>query len=276
MAQWARRLGLMPVVAVGLLLVCTVTAVPDATHAAQRLRITILYDNTAFDVRLEADWGFSALIEYGEHTILFDTGNDGPRLLANAERLGVDLSTIEAIVLSHIHGDHVNGLYSVLRTGISPTTYVPYTFPHMFKSYARSKTEVVEVSDAVEIYPGIHLTGVLSGPPDEQALVVETGEGIVVVTGCSHPGIVRIVRRAKTLIDGDVALVMGGFHLMSHSEDEVQQVIEELRALGVRRICPTHCTGEEAIAQFAEAFGADYVQGGVGRVIIFESTPGPD
>jgi len=272
MAQWARRLRLMTVVAAGLLLVCTATAAPDATDAAQRLRITILYDNTAFDARLEADWGFSALIEYGEHTILFDTGNDGPRLLANAERLGVDLSTIEAIVLSHIHGDHVNGLYSVLRIGISPPTYVPYTFPYMFKSYARSMTEVVEVSDRMELFPGVFLTGVLSGPPYEQAVVVETAAGLVVITGCGHPGIVRIVRRAKSLADGDVALVVGGLHLMFHNEEEIRAIIDELRKLGVRQICPTHCTGEEAIAQFAEAFGADYVQGGVGRVITIEGS----
>jgi len=238
-----------------------------AVDAAADLTLTILFDNTVYDERLEADWGFAALVEYGEHTILFDTGNSGSILLANMGTLGVDPETIEIIVLSHIHGDHVNGLFALLDAGISPTVYVPDRFPQWFVERVGKRCEVVEVSDSVEIVPGVHSTGELVASPVEQGLVIETVCGIVVVTGCAHPGIVRIVERAKGVVDDEIKLVVGGFHLLQHGKTHVLRVIDDLRALGVRGACPTHCTGDDAIALFAEEFGDDYVRGGVGRII---------
>jgi len=238
-----------------------------AVAAASQVTLTILFDNTVYDERLEADWGFAALIEYGERTILFDTGNSGSILLANMETLGVDPETIEIIVLSHIHGDHVNGLFALLDAGISPTVYVPDRFPWWFVERVGERCEVVEVSDPLEIVPGVHSTGELVASPVEQGLVIETARGIVVVTGCAHPGIVRMVERAVEVIDAEIELVVGGFHLLQYGESRVLRVIDQLRALGVGRACPTHCTGDDAIALFAREFGDDYVQGGVGRVI---------
>jgi metal-dependent hydrolase (beta-lactamase superfamily II) len=239
----------------------------DASDGFQDLTITILYDNTAYDARLRADWGFAALIEYGGHTLLFDTGGDGPTLMDNMAQLGIAPRSIEAIVLSHIHGDHTNGLQSVLDTDITPTVYVPASFPASFKDNVRSQTDLVEITDPVEIFPGLHSTGELGASIVEQALVVETEAGIVVVTGCAHPGIVPIVQQAKAIVENRVALVVGGFHLLDYSSDQVTHIVAELRELGVRQVCPTHCTGDAAIAIFAAQYGDDYVQGGVGRVI---------
>jgi 7,8-dihydropterin-6-yl-methyl-4-(beta-D-ribofuranosyl)aminobenzene 5'-phosphate synthase len=234
----------------------------------QTLSVTIVYDNTAYDPDLRAEWGFAAWIEYGGHTLLFDTGGDSPTLLNNMEKLGLDPQKIEAVVLSHIHGDHVGGLQGLLSTGITPTVYALASFPRSFKEAVRSQVELVEVRDGLEILPGLHSTGELQGPVVEQALAIETSEGLVVITGCAHPGIVRIVREARAIVDEDVALVLGGFHLMGTSASGVRGIISDLRQLGVRRASPTHCTGERAIAIFAENFGEDYEPGGAGRVFV--------
>ncbi len=231
------------------------------------LRITIVFDNTAYNPRLRARWGFAAYLEYGDHTLLFDTGGNGFLLLDNMEKMGLDPQPIEAIVLSHIHGDHTDGLQPVLRTGIQPTVYVPASFPASFKDAVRAQTSLVEATDPLEILPGIHSTGQLSGPPHEQGLIVETPEGMVVITGCAHPGVVKMVRRAKEVVEDEVALVVGGFHLGEKSQSQIRRIIAQFRELGVRQVCPTHCTGERAIALFAEDYGDDYIEGGVGRVI---------
>ena len=231
------------------------------------LRITIVYDNIAYDTRLRAEWGFAALIEYGDHTLLFDTGGDSPTLLGNMDKLGLDLQPIEAVALSHIHDDHVGGLQGLLDTGISPTVYVPAAFPASFKDSVRARTDLVEVTDPLEIFPGVHSTGQLSGRVIEQGLIVETSEGLVVITGCAHPGVVQMVRRAKEIMEDEVALVIGGFHLGEYSQSQIRRIIAYFRELGVKQVSPTHCTGERAIAMFADEYGDDYIEGGVGRVI---------
>jgi 7,8-dihydropterin-6-yl-methyl-4-(beta-D-ribofuranosyl)aminobenzene 5'-phosphate synthase len=235
------------------------------------LRITIVYDNNSYDPRLTAEWGFSALIEYREQTLLFDTGGNGQTLLNNMEILGIDPGSIEVVVLSHIHGDHVDGLGSLLATGVQPTIYVPPSFPSSLKDWMGTRTDVVEVAPGQVVAEGMLTTGeMLTGTVPEQALVVQTEGGLVVVTGCAHPGIVEIVEQAKTIADGPVRLVVGGFHLLDKQERQIQAVLDAFQELGVQQVSPTHCTGEEAIAMFAEAYGDEYIQGGVGRVIVIQ------
>ncbi len=123
----------------------------------------------------------------------------------------------------------------------------------------------------MEIRPRIHTTGEVGRGIVEQGLAVETSEGLVVVTGCAHPGVVEMVRAAKAIAKGEVALVMGGFHLGSASKRRVNRIISDFRDLAVRRVAPCHCTGQQAINMFASAFGEDYIKNGVGRVITVNS-----
>ncbi len=254
--------------AVGLLIVSVTWIWSAAADDSQELRITLVYDNTVFDERLEADWGFAALIEYRGHTILFDTGASGPLLMENMQKLGIDPGSIELIVISHEHGDHIGGLFSFFATGLTPPVYVPIPFPNSLRDSLRSRTELIEVAGPLEILPGLYSTGSLTGPPMEQALVIDTGTGIVVITGCAHPAIVRIVTRAKTLLPGEVELVVGGFHLHNHDVSMVRQIAGDLRALGVHQVCPAHCTGEEAIDIFSMEYGHDFLRGGAGRIFV--------
>jgi 7,8-dihydropterin-6-yl-methyl-4-(beta-D-ribofuranosyl)aminobenzene 5'-phosphate synthase len=236
--------------------------------------LTIVYDNNAYNPALRTDWGFACLVETPGTTMLFDTGADGPTLLGNMAALGLDLDAIDAIALSHIHGDHTGGLAALLDTGIRPTVYVPATFPVSFKDGVRARTSLVEVQGPVEIYPGIHTTGEMGSSMVEQALVLTTGDGLVVVTGCAHPGVVEMVRQACEVVEGDVALVVGGFHLGQAGRSRIDDIIAEFRRLGVWRTAPCHCTGDRARRMFADAFGTDFIRTGVGGVITVGSGEG--
>ncbi len=228
------------------------------------MKFTIVYDNNAYDERLQTQWGFSCWVETEGGIVLFDTGGDGATLLSNMSQLGLDPAEIDAVVLSHAHGDHTGGLGALLGTGVKPTVYVPASFSGAFKRDVRALTELVEVSDPLEIAPGIHTTGEVRGGITEQALAVESEDGLVVVTGCAHPGVEKMVRRAKESIGGDIALVMGGFHLGGASRSRVESIMADFRAMGVQRVAPCHCTGDGARQMFSEEFGEDCTLVGVG------------
>ena len=240
------------------------------------MKITIVYDNRTLDPSLASSWGFSCLVD-GD--LLFDTGGDSHMLLSNMTKMGIDPAGITTVVLSHAHGDHTGGLGGLLGTGVRPTVYVPRSFPARFKADVRSLTTLVEVHGPVEIRPGIRTTGEVGRGLVEQSLAVETGDGLVVVTGCAHPGVVEMVRRAKESIGGrtpprvggdgggEVYLVMGGFHLGGTSQRRVKAIIADFRQLGVQRVAPCHCTGDRAIRVFAEEYGPDFVKAGVGLVL---------
>jgi 7,8-dihydropterin-6-yl-methyl-4-(beta-D-ribofuranosyl)aminobenzene 5'-phosphate synthase len=239
----------------------------DVDEALGDLKLTILFDNTAVDPRLKSDWGFAALVEYGGHTLLFDTGADGSMLLDNMRQLDVDPQSIEAVIFSHEHGDHTEGLQALLDTGVRPTVYAPAAFSSAFKEQVRARTELVEVTDPLEILPGMHLTRP-TGSIIEQALAVETRDGTAIITGCAHPGVANMVRQAQEVVPGKISLLAGGFHLLEIADkDKLQSVIAELRQLGVERILPTHCTGDGAIDLFRTEFAENYLDGGVGRTV---------
>jgi 7,8-dihydropterin-6-yl-methyl-4-(beta-D-ribofuranosyl)aminobenzene 5'-phosphate synthase len=214
-----------------------------------------------YDTALMTAWGFACMVETEVGTVLFDTGGDGGRLLKNMERLGLDPLSVDAVVLSHIHGDHTGGLMRLLDTDVQPTVYVLASFPAAFKDAVRARTELVEVSEPLEILPGIHTTGQLGAYIKEQALVVETAQGTVVLTGCSHPGVVEMVRGAKKVVEGEIVLVTGGFHLIEASRAQLTSIISDLRGLGVQQAAPSHCSGDLAMEMFADAFDTDFVAG---------------
>jgi 7,8-dihydropterin-6-yl-methyl-4-(beta-D-ribofuranosyl)aminobenzene 5'-phosphate synthase len=234
--------------------------------------ITVVYDNNRYDSRLQTAWGFGCLVETEKATILFDTGGDGPKLLSNMATLGFEPQSVEVVVLSHMHGDHTGGLGALLGTGARPTVYVPHSFPAGFKADVRSLTALEEVTGPAEILPGVYTTGEVGSGIVEQALVVETGAGLVIVTGCAHPGIVEMVRRAKEAVAGEVRLVMGGFHLGDAGRARIEAIIADFRELGVQRVAPSHCTGDRARQMFAEAYGDDCTLSGVGQMFVVGGT----
>lgn len=230
--------------------------------------ITVIYDNNPYNPHLQTGWGFACLVKTEKAIILFDTGGDGAILLRNMIALGIKPQSVEVVVLSHIHGDHTGGLRALLDTGAHPTVYVPRSFPTRFKADVRSLTKLEKVTGLAEILPGVYTTGEMGSGIVEQGLVVETTEGLAVITGCAHPGVVEMVRRARRASEEEVYLVLGGFHLGGASRQKIERIIINFQELGVRQVAPCHCTGDQAIKVFADAFGADLIQNGVGCVVV--------
>jgi 7,8-dihydropterin-6-yl-methyl-4-(beta-D-ribofuranosyl)aminobenzene 5'-phosphate synthase len=256
----------------------TVTAHPTPTvqptyvmEPTSMITFTIVYDNQVNDPRLTNKWGFACFIETADTTILFDTGGDGPTLLENMAILGKDPRSIDAVVLSHRHGDHTGGVQGMLATGVAPKIYMLASFPDSVRRPVAEATDVVEVTEAQAIAPGIWTTGEIGGSVPEQALVVETAEGWVLVTGCAHPGIATMASRAIHLTGGPLELAIGGFHLGSASPRVIQTTIADLQTLGVAAVAPTHCTGDVARTAFAKAFGEAYFSAGAGASWLFEA-----
>jgi 7,8-dihydropterin-6-yl-methyl-4-(beta-D-ribofuranosyl)aminobenzene 5'-phosphate synthase len=212
-------------------------------------------------------------------TILFDTGTDPAILWGNAQALGIDLGRVDAIVISHLHGDHTGGLISILEKKPGVTVYVPAAISVLpestgqltLKMISHPETTVVQVLKSIDICSGVRLTSQLfgsSGIP-EVSLLLETKAGGMLITGCAHPGVVNIVRRTAVLRGKPVEAVIGGFHLNQTPDPDVLRMIADLKTAGVVRCGATHCTGDPAIALFRTAFGKAFIPLGVGRTIDF-------
>ena len=231
------------------------------------INITIVCDNNLYKNGLETGWGFSAYIVGLEKTILFDTG-PGSFLLVNMEKLAIEPQSVDTVVLSHIHPDHTGGLVSFLKKNPDAAVYLPGSFPTKFKDKVQDNgAKVVEVEEPVKICANVHSTGQLGKWIKEQALIIRTERGLIVITGCAHPGIVNIVNAAKDLVKEDILLVVGGFHLEWAGKSKIEKIISAFKQLGVRYVGPCHCTGEKARSLFEEHFGRKYIKLGVGKVI---------
>jgi len=232
------------------------------------LRFTVLYDNYVHQEGTKADWGFSCLIEGTDKTILFDTGTRPEILMHNVEALKVDLTKVDIVVISHEHGDHTGGLPAVLELKPKVAVLFPVSFsPEFGRGVRASGAEIRTIDEPVEICPRVHVTGEMGDRIKEQSLVLDTPRGLVIVTGCSHQGIVNILERAKEILDKPIHLVFGGFHLGGTPDAEVGKIIASFKELGVEQCGATHCTGDRPIALFKAAFGDRYVPIGTGKVI---------
>lgn len=240
----------------------------DKQVEESKMRMTILYDNYVNVAGTKSDWGFSCLIEGAEKTILFDTGTKPKILMQNIEALNVDLTKIDLIVISHNHGDHTGGLRTVLEENSDVSVYLPYSTPSEYKeSISSTGAEVVTEKEPKQIAEGVYLTGEMGFDILEQSLILDTPKGLVVITGCSHQGIVNILKRTKEVVDKNIYLVFGGFHLLRHSEEMVNDIVSKFKTYGVQKCGCTHCTGDDAIQLFREAYGENFVDMGTGKII---------
>ena len=239
----------------------------DCPATVENLVLTVVVDNVPGHTDLETAWGLAVLVHGAEKTVLFDTGPDGPLLLGNLRRLGIDPSMVDAVFLSHDHRDHTGGLRAFLEVNPDVTVYLLSSFSAEIKNTAASARAVVaEVVGPLSLCPGLCTLGHLGTDIPEQSLGLHTPKGLVLLTGCAHPGVENIVANARTLTGTDVLLVAGGFHLRSASPTEIEAVVAALVKLGVRHVAPSHCTGDRARQVFAGTFGDRYHPSGVGTV----------
>ncbi|MEN6537206.1 MAG: MBL fold metallo-hydrolase [Bryobacteraceae bacterium] len=224
-----------------------------AAQAAGPVQIDILYDNTSIRPDLEADWGFAALVSIGGHRVLLDTGANDGVFMKNLKAMGVDPASIEHLVISHEHGDHTGAVAQLSQLNPKMKVHRPVLNQGPF-----------------QVVPGVYSTGALPGPAVEQALAVETPKGLVVITGCSHPGVVALVEAAEKQRNANsVRLLIGGYHLLKMDAGQIQGVIAGLKRLNVREAVATHCSGDLATKMFRDAFGPG-PGAGAGRHIILE------
>ncbi len=240
------------------------------------LKLTVVYDNNEYDPSLTTAWGFSCLVEGAEKTILFDTGGDGDILIHNMKRLGIDPQSIDAVVLSHAHLDHTGGLVRLLYEHSDIEVWIGDWFPESVQNAAKAcGAEVVMVQGPAEVCDGMFTTGGMGKGIREQSLFFCTGEGTVIVTGCAHPGILETVDVVKRLAvkdcpDGEVFLVIGGFHLSGSPERALQRIVNGFQARGVKKAAPCHCSGGQCRAMFRTAYGDCFIPAGVGTRIELE------
>jgi 7,8-dihydropterin-6-yl-methyl-4-(beta-D-ribofuranosyl)aminobenzene 5'-phosphate synthase len=283
------------------LAVAAVAIAPTCIAAAEPTgRITILYDAFGTDAAMKKDWGFSALVEISGKRILFDTGNDADIFEGNIKAKNIDLTSIDFVVLSHRHSDHMAGLNHVLRVNPTVKIYAPRegfgiygsslpasfyrkdeSLPPEMRYYDGKPPEVMKFGTAwqganielidktTEIAPGITLLALVSDVPGtrelkELSLAVNTSDGVVLVVGCSHPGIEKIVE-AATAINSKIRLIAGGFHLVAATDEVIAKAVTTLKdTFKVESIAPGHCTGEPTFAALKRAYGDRYLYAGVG------------
>jgi len=280
--------------------VAVVVAPTGMAAAEASSQITILYDAFGSDAAMKKDWGFSALVEISGKRILFDTGNDPDIFAANVKAKGIDLTSIDFVVLSHRHSDHMAGLNHVLSVNPTVKIYAPKegfgiygsslpssfyrkdeSLPPEMRYYGGKPPEVMKFGTAwqganielidktTEIAPGITLIALVSDAPGtkelkELSLAVNTADGVVLVVGCAHPGIEKIVE-AATAINPKIRLIAGGFHLVVAPDDVIAKPVAALKdTFKVENIAPGHCTGEPTFAALKQAFGDRYLYAGVG------------
>ena len=211
------------------------------------MKITLTYDNEVHTNGLKSDWGFSCLIEREDMPgILFDTGANGSILLHNMDKLTIDPLSINMVVISHAHWDHIGGLSRFLEKNSEVKIYIPASCPQPLLA-----KEVIRVTDPVEICTGVFSTGELKGI--EQSLAIKTEKHITVIAGCSHPGVENILNSASQF--GKPYALIGGLHGFNQFD-----VIKDLDL-----VCPCHCTQYKS--EIRSLYPEKYVSGGAGRVI---------
>jgi 7,8-dihydropterin-6-yl-methyl-4-(beta-D-ribofuranosyl)aminobenzene 5'-phosphate synthase len=265
-------------------------------------RVTILYDAFGAGRGLTRDWGFAALVEYGGKRILFDTGNNAAIFERNVRALGVDLRRLDFVVISHRHGDHTSGLNYLLRVNPKVKIFAPKegfgvfgaslpgtfyrqnaSLPDSLRYFEGAPPDELSfgtpwpaanftwIDSLTEVAPGVALTSTISATPGtlelrELSLVLRTPAGLVLLVGCSHPGIEKILEATRPFGD-HVHLIFGGLHLVTAPDTTISQIVSSLHDhWKLDQIAPGHCTGEPAFAELKRIFAKDYVFAGVGTV----------
>jgi len=236
----------------------------SAMELKDAIKVSMLYNNIGRAEDLISEWGLSVLIESATEKVLFDTGGKSEVLLENMKASDTSLSKISKVVISHDHWDHVNGLDVFFEGELKPKIYVPLNSLEDIH-YKFRNADLVGVDKPMKINDFIWSTGQLEANYGErklfeQSIIIKDGNSVFLFTGCSHPGVVRIVEQTRRIInDEDIKLVAGGFHLNKHSEKQIYDISDKLKNLGVERIAPSHCTGDTALRIFHEEWEHDFV-----------------
>jgi 7,8-dihydropterin-6-yl-methyl-4-(beta-D-ribofuranosyl)aminobenzene 5'-phosphate synthase len=278
---------------------------------SESICVTTLVENTVHQRRLKAEHGLAIYIQFGRHHVLFDTGQSD-LLLQNARLLDLDLRRLDAIVLSHGHYDHCGGLKTAgslspacklllhpaaVAAKFSANTEGIVRFigmPDDAQEVVRASAATVWTREVTEVVPGLFATGEIPRQTDfedvggrffldeqcqqpdplvdDQALFFESADGLVVLLGCAHAGVVNTLEYIQHIAHGrPIHTVLGGMHLLTAGPDRMARTIEAFRRLKIQRIAPAHCTGTSAVAQLWAAFPDRCSTSAVGTSMTFQN-----
>jgi 7,8-dihydropterin-6-yl-methyl-4-(beta-D-ribofuranosyl)aminobenzene 5'-phosphate synthase len=233
------------------------------------MEVKIVFDNTNLNEKFIPGWGFSCLVD---ETVLFDTGEKWEYILQNMENLNIDISRIEKVVISHDHWDHTGGLWDLLKNTEGIDVYACPNFSEEFKKKVVTLGgNLILIDEFTSVKDSIYATGEIAGKYKglfiaEQALLIKREEGIIIINGCSHPGIVKMIQKVTENFPGEkINLVFGGFHLMDKDEREIKLIVENFRGLGIEKVGPTHCTGYEAQVIFEKEYKDNFIKISAGK-----------
>ncbi len=273
--------------------------------AVKKLKVTTIVDNGVQSGGLLAEWGFSLFIETDQLNILFDCGSTRLPFFNNLKHLGLDLSTIDKIFISHGHNDHTGNLDAIIKSmPIKPEIikgdggWHPRFYEKSWAGITHNKEYIkslgakfLETEETTKLSRDIISIGNIPMKcdfesiddnlfakkknklfqdtfEDEQALIIKTDKGIVVFTGCAHRGPVNIIKHAKVCTDTDmVYAVIGGSHLMNANAEKIDKTVKAFKELGIKRVALSHCTGDKATTQFSNAFKKNFIFNKAGLVI---------
>lgn len=209
-------------------------------------KIVVLVDNIS-KFPLKHEWGFSALIKISNNnrdtSLLMDVGPSYKTLLHNANYLNLDLKKVETVVISHMHYDHTGALADLIKwSGNIKRVILPYgEFSHRRVS---ETVKILSYEHLTQIDENLYVSGTFGSWTREQALIVETKCGLFLITGCSHPGVIKIAKSVYEKTKKPIKCVIGGFHRSSYKEGV--EIAKNLQQIGATYVIPCHCTGESA------------------------------
>ena len=237
------------------------------------MQIQVLFDSQAVNEDLRTGWGISCLID---GRILFDAGEKEDLLLHNVGELKVDLSRLEEVIISHDHWDHTGGLWGILKHRPGLTIHGCPGFSDELKEKIRlHEGRWIEHKDCAEIRENFFLTGEIPAEYKgsylaEQVFIMRTPGGLVILTGCAHPGIVPILKRVRKYFpEINIDAVLGGFHLTGQSAHNIEEIVRQFRQMGVKNVGPAHCSGSDAQKIFHQEYGENYLDVKAGKVFSF-------
>ena len=305
----------------GLRVTCTMVALSvialgtpafGSAEPARAVKVTVISTMLAGDPgRGIGEWGFAALLEVDGRRVLLDTGARAETVLRNAGELGIDLSDVTDLVITHNHGDHTGGLVTLRRElarknprALSRAHVARGVFDRRPRSdgsegngllplraaYEDLGGQFVEHAGPTQVLPAVWLTGPVprqypernwSGTgrvqtaaglvedtiPEDASVIVDSADGLVVVSGCGHAGVINTIEYARKVVRAaPVLAAVGGFHLFVASDATLEWTANKLKAFGLQYLLGAHCTGLEAVYRLRTMLGLTRATAVVGAV----------
>lgn len=235
------------------------------------IKLVTIYDNIEFHEQFKTDWGFGCIIDHPRGKILFDTGAKSEILEANLKMASILPESIDTIIISHKHSDHHGGALWLAQQNSNVKIYIPKTWNKTLEKQLSEWTPNIHpINSNFLITKGLHLIMTKNFWIKELSLAIETSQGLLLVSGCSHTGIDHIVLKTIEETGLDILALFGGFHLFRSSNKKISNIINNLKQMHVKTIAPCHCTGEHATRIVETEFGKNFLLNGAGAQFVFE------